>query len=454
MKTKVEELPESKVRLEVEVPEADVRHAVEHAASDMAGSMRVPGFRKGKVPLPVVVARIGREAIMTEAVRSHIEGWFWRAADSSGIRPAAPPEVEYDDLPGEGDAFRFRATVPVVPEPELADWSGLEVPAAEPEVPLELVEAELERVRVTMAELVPAERPVREGDTVVVDLFGDEGDAMPALMQRDYVVEVGSSRLVDEIEATLPGMSVGETKSVDFELADDARGRVDVTVKDVKEKLLPPLDDELARSATEFDTLDELRADIERRLREQLESELEARFREAAVDALVAASKVEAPGVVVEARAAELWSGLARSLERRGVSLENYLALTGQTREQLAGRMREEAERSLRRELVLEAAAKKLGLEVGDEEIDAVIREQADEIGDDADEAVTLIRDSGGFEKLRGDLRLRKAVDEIVAGVKRIPVDLARAREKLWTPEKEKGGSGMKIWTPGSEEGR
>jgi trigger factor len=447
VKTKVEELPESRVRLEVEVPEADVRHALEHAASDLADSVRVPGFRQGKAPPQIVAARVGREAIWQEALRSHLDGWFWSAAETSGIRPVSSPEVEVQDLPAEGDAFRFTATVSVLPKPEVADWTSLEVPAAEAEVPGELVDLELERLRHSVAELAPVDgRPVRSGDTVVLDI---EGESVPA--QLDYVAAVGEGRLVEEIDEALVAMTAGETKTVGIPVDEDRTGSVEVTVKEIKEKVLPPLDDELARAATEFETLAELRADIESRLRDQLAGELELQFREAAVDALVEASNVETVQPLVERRMAELWLSLVRSLERRGISAETYLTMTGQSGDELVSRLRAEAERSLARELVLDAVASKLEIEVTDEEIDELIREQAD---DEPEEAKRLLQESGGYEKLRADLRLKKALDEVVDGVKRIPVELARAREKLWTPEKEKGSKGMNIWTPGSEEAR
>jgi trigger factor len=155
----------------------------------------------------------------------------------------------------------------------------------------------------------------------------------------------------------------------------------------------------------------------------------------------------------VERRTAELWAGIAQSLERRGISAETYLTMTGQSAEEVVARLRAEAERSLKRELVLDAVATKLAIEVGDEEVDELIREQTGD-EDDAAETMQALRESGGYEKLRADLRLKKALDEIAVGVKRIPVDLARAREKLWTPEKEKGSKGMNIWTPSSEEAR
>ena len=163
--------------------------------------------------------------------------------------------------------------------------------------------------------------------------------------------------------------------------------KVEVTVKELKEKVLPSLDDDLARSASEFDSLEELRADIERRLREQIEDEVEGVFRAAAVDSLVESSGFKAEGALVEARATELLRGLLRSLERRGISAETYLAVSNQTAEQLRERLRAEAAQSVARELVLEAVADKLGIEVSDAEIEALIRDQVEE-GEDADAVV------------------------------------------------------------------
>jgi trigger factor len=448
VKTKVEELPESRVRLEVEVPEADVRHAFEHAASDLADSLRIPGFRKGKAPAQIVAARVGREAVWQEALRSHLDGWFWNAAETSGIRPVASPEVEVQDLPAEGDPFRFTATVAVLPKPEVADWTKLEVPAVEPEIPVDLVDLELERIRETVAELAPVDgRPVQPGDTVLLDI---EGDGVPA--QLDYVAEVGAGRLIDEIEGALVGMAAGETKTVEIPLEEDRTSSVQVAVKEVKEKVLPPLDDDLARAASEFETLAELRGDIETRLHAQLAGELDIQFRETAVDRLVAASNVETVEPLVERRTAELWVALVRSLAQRGISAETYLTMTGQSQQEVIARLQEEADRSLKRELVLDAVADKLEIQVGDEEIEELVRDEADQMGEDPDEISQRLRQSGNLEKIRADVRLRKALDQVVAGVQRIPVELAKAREKLWTPEKEKGTPGVKIWTPGSKE--
>jgi trigger factor len=226
-----------------------------------------------------------------------------------------------------------------------------------------------------------------------------------------------------------------------------------VTLKEVKERVLAPLDDALARAASEFDTLDELRADIEGRLHEALSEEVETAFREAAVDRLAEASNVEIAETLVAARAAELLRALERSLAQRGLSADTYLSVTGMDPQQLQERLLAQARQSLARELVLEAVADKLGIEVSDDELREFVRGEAEAAGDEDPEAfIAQVWESGNLEALRADLRLRRALDRVVAEVQRIPVELAQAREKLWTPEKEKAEPVAKLWTPGRKE--
>jgi trigger factor len=432
----------------VEVPSGDVQHAVDHAASDLAGSLKIPGFRKGKVPMPVLLARVGKDRLYAEAVESHFGGWFRAALRDTNVRPVETPEYGYELPSSPSDPFEFTATVAVQPKPEVADWAELEVPSAEAEVPEELVDAELEVLRSTVADLAPVEgRPAREGDVLLVDLVSESGEA-----QRDYVVELGSGRLLPEIEHALIGMEPGGEQGIEYSLPDGSAARLTIALKKIHEKVLPPVDDELARKATEFDTLAELRSEIEGRLRGQLEVELESQFRSAAVDAVADATRMDVADALVQARAVELWNALVRSLERRGVSAEAYLQLSERTPQEIQADIEAEARRSLARELVLEAAADKLGVEVADEEVNELIREQAETLDEDADELIAEVKAAGRFDALRADIRQRKELDRIASEVKRIPVELARARDKLWTPEKEKPEIATKLWTPGSKE--
>ena len=448
VQTEVEELSENRVRLTVQVPSHDVHHAIEHAASDLATTVKIPGFRKGKVPRQVLLQRVGKDRLMAEAIDSHIAGWFWNAAARSRLRPVANPEYDFELPASEDQDWQFRATVAVQAKPEVADWTKLEVGAIEAEVPEELVQRELDALRATVAELVPVEgRPVGPEDTVIVDLISPNGET-----RRDYVVELGRAVVVEEIEAGVPGMSAGETKEIDFEIVDGTKQSVTVTVKEIKEKVLPEIDDDLARAATEFETIAELREDIVSRLRDQIGEEIEAQFRADVADALVGASKVDASGPLVEVRTRELLRGLAKQVESRGVQLDTYLSMTGQNPDELLQRLHDEATRSVARELVLEAAAEKLGIDVPDDEIEALVREQAEATGEDADETLLRLRENGRIETLRDDIRMRNALDRVASEVKRIPRELAAARDALWTPEKEKQPTDAKLWTPGSKE--
>lgn len=445
MPTQVEELPDNKVRLTVDVPKADVHHAVEHAASDLASSVKIPGFRQGKVPMPVLVNRIGKERLYAEAIESHISGWYSNAVATSRIRPADQPELDYELPDSEDEDWQFTATVAVLAKPQVADWKTLEVPYAEPEVPKDLVDHELNVLRSTVAELAPVEsRPAELGDTIVLDLVADDGG------QRDYVVELGSGQLIPELEEQLVGMSAGETKEIELDpVSSEVEPiKVEAVLKEIKEKVLPELDDELARSASEFDTLDELRADIEQRIRDQIEAEVDEAFRRAALDRLVRASNVQVSGPLVDARTRTLLLELDAVLQRSGGSLDAYLQMSGDSAENLIARLQEQAAASVAGELVLEAAADQLGIEVSEEEVDEAFRDRFEE----ADRIIEQARAAGAYDTERENMRLARALDRIVDEVERIPPEQAAAREAIWTPDKENPTEKPKLWTPGSKE--
>jgi trigger factor len=446
MSAQVEELPDNKVRLTVDVPKADVHHAVEHAASDLAESVKIPGFRKGKVPMPVLMSRIGKERVFTEAIESHIAGWYGNAIARARIRPAENPELDYE-LPSSDDQdWRFTATVSVLPKPSVADWKQLQVPYAEPEVPEDYVDHELNVLRSTVAALSPVEdRPAQEGDTVLIDLVTPDGGGG----QRDYVVELGTGRLLPELEEQLVGMQAGETKEIGLERpGEEETAPVQVTMKEIKEKVLPPLDDDLARSASEFDTLDELRSDVEQRLREQLDAEADEAFRRATLDRLVEASNVRVDGPVVDARTRTLLRELDAVMRRSGGTLDAYLQLSGESAEALVARLREQAAASVAGEMLLEAAADELGVTVGDEEVDQSFRDRFEE----GDKIIEQAKEAGAYESEREAMRLARTLDRIAAEVERIAPEQAAAREAIWTPEKEKPKTETKLWTPGSKE--
>jgi trigger factor len=444
MDAQVEQLDDQRVRLTVEVPAHEVKHAVAHAVHDLGDRVKVPGFRAGKVPPQVLMSRLGKERLYGEAVDSHIGNWFWNAARGARIRPADRPDFSYELPTSDEESWAFTAEFPVQGPVEPADWQALEVPRFDVEVGDDFVEAGLEALQKTAASLAAVEgRPAHDGDVAVVDIIAEDGPG-----QRDYVVELGSDRLVAEIERGILGLEPGQSDSVEWGIAGGSTRQAAVTLKELYEKVLPPLDDELARTASEFDTLEALRADIAERLRTQLEDEAETRFRSDAVDELVKASQAEPAELLVEMRTRDVLNAFLNQLQARGIDPDTYLRMTGITGTELSLTLREEAMRSLGRELVLEGAADRMGIEVTDDDLRGELREEGE-----SDEEIEEVLASELADRLRYDLRLRRAVDRIAAEVKPISAELAEARDRLWTPEKGTAPAGeKKLWTPGSSD--
>ena len=463
-------LEENKVRLDVAVPEDEVRKGMDRAIRQLGREVRVPGFRPGKAPAEVIVQRVGRDAVVQEMLKGSLGGWYSAAVAETGLRPIDDPDLDLESVPEEGD-LTFQATVQVRPTATLGDYTGLDVGRADAEVPEGSLEAELDRLREKAARLVPVERAAAAGDFVVIDFDGAvDGKAMRQAAQRDYVVELGGGRLLPEFDEKLTGLAAGET--VEFPVAypeTDTRSELagitvdySATVKLVQEKQLPELDDDLAIEVSEFDTFDELKADLERRLQEAAEARVDELFRRMAIDAVVDKATVEVPAVMVDRRIGSILQQTAQQLPE-GVSFEEYLAATGRGIEQLIEELRPDAEAALRRELVVEAVADAENIEVTDEEMEEQVRSDAEATGRSADRLMHELQHHGGWDALREDMRLKKAVDVIVAGANAIPMAQAEAREKLWTPEDEqKSESGIvtpgtagkdapagKLWTPG-----
>ena len=294
--TTVTELPESRVRVQAEVPAAEVEKRVAAAARALGRNLRIPGFRKGKVPPPVIIQRVGREAVLDEAVRESIAGWYTAAIDAANVVPVGEPSLDLDDLPGEGEPLRFSIEIGVRPDRRARRLRGARGRPPRSRGRRRDVDKEIEQLRERMAKLETVERAAATGDYVVMDFVGTlGGEPFGGGEGRDQMVELGSGRLVPGFEEQLEGAAAGDERTVTIEFpedygAEDLAGKeaqFAVTVKEVKAKELPELDEDFAAEAG-FDTLDELRDDIRERLGEAQEREIEAEFREAAVDAAVA----------------------------------------------------------------------------------------------------------------------------------------------------------------------
>jgi trigger factor len=461
-------LEENRVRLDVEVPEDEVQKRMDRAIRQLGREVRVPGFRPGKAPAEVIVQRVGRDAVVQEMLKGSLGEWYSQAVAETGVQPIDDPDLDLEDVPETGP-LAFQATVQVRPTATLGDYAGLEVGKAEPEVPEGALEQQLDALRERAARLQPVERAAQEGDFVVIDFDGTIGGKKHRNAQaRDYLVEIGGGRLVPEFDQRLRGLSAAESVEFPVTYSDtDGRGELrgrtveyTVTVKQVQEKVLPELDDDLAIGVSEFDTIDELKADIQRRLAENAQQRVDELFRRMVIDAVVEKSSVDVPAVMVDRRVGTILQQTASQLPE-GVSFEQYVAATGRTLEEIVEELRPDAEMAVRRELVVEAVADAEGVEVSDEEMEEQVRADAEATGRAPERLLHELQHHGGWDALRQDMRIQKAVQKLVDGATAIPMAQAEARERLWTPEQErqkvaaaaesegKPAPAGKLWTPG-----
>ncbi|MEA2391630.1 MAG: trigger factor, partial [Solirubrobacteraceae bacterium] len=323
----VTELPESRVRVEAEVDAEEVERRLNQAAKALGREMRIPGFRKGKVPPPVVLRRVGRDAVLDEAVRDSLGSWYVEAIDAAGIVPVGDPQLDLPALPAEGEPLHFAIEIGVRPSAKLGSYKGLEVGRREPAVDDERIDREVEQLRERGAKLETVERPADKGDFVVMDYVGSiDGEPFEGGEGRDQLLELGSGRLIPGFEEQLTGASAGDERTVEVTFPEDYGAEAlagkaasfAVTVGEIKSKVLPELTDDFAAEVAGFDTLAELREDIAAKLAEQERQAIEVEFREAVVDAAVAEATVEVPEPLTEARAREMWQRLVATLERQG----------------------------------------------------------------------------------------------------------------------------------------
>ncbi len=466
--TTVTELPESRVRLEVQVPPGEIESTLERKARQLGRELKLPGFRRGKVPAPLVLQRVGREAVLEEAVRDTLGSWYADAIATSGIVPVGDPQLDLGELPPQGQALQFSIEIGVLPTAELGDYKGLEVGRGEPQADEQRVDQEIERLRERLAKLNTVERAAQKGDFVVIDyagsLIADSGELEPfeGGEGRDQLVELGSDSLIPGFEDGLVGAQAGETRTVPLSFPADygheqlagQPASFQITVKEVKRKDLPQLDEDFAIDAG-FDTVQELREDIAARLREADEQRLQGEFRQAALDAAVAQATVPTTPALVEARAQEMWERMLHSLSHRGITREAYLQIDGRPEQDILAELLPDAEQALRREAVLTAVVAAEGIAPSEEQLIEAVTPTAEREDLTPAQLIERLADSGRLEELREDLAARQAMDLIAAEAKPIPLEQAEAREKLWTPAKadpqESAGAAAapeRLWTP------
>jgi len=424
--TTVTELPESRVRVQAEVSPQEIARRVDHAARALGRSMRVPGFRPGKAPAPVVLRRVGREAVLDEAVRESIGAWYSAAIDDARIVPVGEPEFDLGGLPEEGSPLSFSIEIGVRPKAVLGEYKGLDVARPDPAVGDEEIDAEIDAVRERTARLETVDRPAGRGDFLVIDFLGTIDDvAFPGGEARDHLLELGSGRFIPGFEDQLQGATAGEEREVTVTFPGDYNAehlagheaKFACTVKEVKTKVLPEIDDEFAIEQG-FDDLAELREDIRSRAAAAQQERLEREFREAALDAAVANATVEVPEALTLARAGELWDQMTHSLSHQGIPKETYLKLAGKTEEEVVDEAKPDAEASLKREAVLAAIVEAESISPSDTELMSELEVTAQQSRVTPKKLFERLKSAGRLEGMREELATAHALDLIVASTK------------------------------------
>jgi trigger factor len=418
--TTVTELPQSRVNVDVEVAAEEVQRTLENQARRLGQEMKVPGFRTGKIPPAVVIQRLGRDPILDEAVRDRLTDWYLKAVHESGIAPVGDPQVDLGDLPEEGKALKFSFEVGVRPAAKLGTYRGVEVGRREPAADPEAVDAQIEEMRERFARLEVVKRPAEEGDFVTIDFVGTiDGEPFSGGEGRDQLIDLGAGQLIPGFEEGIVGASAGEEITVDATFPDDyaakhVKGKAaqfQITVKEVKHKDLPAIDDEFASDAAGYDTLDELRESIAEELLEHDRKQVEVEFRAAALDAVVADADVDVPDTLVEARAHELLDRMLHALGHQGITKDHYLKISGKTETELIDESKPEAEQALRREAVLAAVIEKEGIEPTDGDILDALQESAVQQGTKPEKLRKRLEQQGRLDELKEDLAQRRAVE-------------------------------------------
>ncbi len=442
MKTTVTELEDSRARVEVEVPADEVSVQVQRAARALAREMRMPGFRKGKAPPSLAIQRLGYDTVFQEAIQEALPEWYQRAVYSSGVVPIGSPEVEITKAPtAEGESVEFKFEVGVRPVAELGEYKGLEVEKAGSEVPDEVIDREIDRMLDANSSLEVVDRAAEEGDLVLVDFVGSlDGVEFEGGSANDHTIEIGSGQLIDDFEEQIIGAKAGDEVAVnvnfpeDYGAAELAGQNADfaVTVKEVRVKQMPEADDDFASEASEFDTLEELRADIAAKLGESVDQRIEQEFRMAAVDAAVKNAKVGIPEDILRARGEERWDRVERQMAAQGMNPDTYLQMQGKTREEIIDESLDDADQEIRREAVLVAVADAEGVEVTDEEMAEELEHAASHERTTGAKLLERLKRDGRHEMVAADIKVRKAMDVIAESAKSVEMSAKDTAKKLW----------------------
>ncbi|MEO3748757.1 trigger factor [Plantactinospora sp. B5E13] len=422
MKSTVETLSPTRVRLAIEVPFVELEPSLKKAYREIASQVNVPGFRRGKVPSAVIDQRVGRGTVLNEAVQDAIPENILAAVREHDVKTLGRPEVEITEFT-DGDALKFTAEVDVRPELTLPDLATIEVTVDELQIDDSEIDAQVSSLRERFATLKTVERAAQEGDYVQIDLAATvDGEEVPGGSATNISHEVGSKQLLPGLDEVLVGLAAGESTTFVTQLVGgDFAGRdadVAVTVRTVKEKELPALDDEFAQLASEFDTLDELRGDVRERITRGKKVEQIYAARDRALEQLVAAAEVPAPEGVVREEVEHRKQAMVDQLERIGASLEEYLAAEEKTEEQIDAELAEAATQGVKIQLLLDTLADAEEVQVTDDEFGHEIVHRAQHAGVAPQQYYDQLVRSGTAGAIFGDVRRGKALALVMERIK------------------------------------
>lgn len=415
MKTTVEPQEGNKVRLSVEVDEQEFEVAVDAAFKKIAREVRMPGFRPGKAPRRLLETRLGVAAGRSQALNDALPDYYADAVREHEVDVIAPPEITI--ISGEeSGVVAFEAVVEVRPVITLSGYSDLTVEVPSPSVDDAEIDAQFERVRNQYAELSVVERAAESGDYVTIDIEGSQNDeVLEGLVASAYLYEVGTGAIVPELDEQLIGASAGDTRSFDAPHPNAEEGEdplhFEVTVTEVKAKVLPELDDALAADASAFDTVAEWRADLVNRMTQVKRAQSQVAVREKIGEALAELVTDELPEPLVAAEMQERLQDMAMRLEAQGLSLDQWLQFSGTEPDQFIADLRQTAERSARVDLALRAIALAEGIAALEEDLDLEFEAVAQRVGQDSDVVRDQLTEAGHLPALRIDIAKRKALD-------------------------------------------
>ncbi|MHB8513200.1 MAG: trigger factor [Actinomycetota bacterium] len=418
MQTTISREGPTRVRMTVSVPSDELKPAVDRAFKRLASQVRIPGFRPGKAPRAVLEARISHDEIHDIIVREAIPQFYAQAVVEESIDPVAEPQIDVKSFEPDSD-LEFEAIIEVRPEINLPDLSSIKLKRPTDEPTEDEINAQLERLRERYASLETVERNAKEKDYVLIDIKGYWNDQqIDQATANDMLYEVGSQAIVPELDSELIGKRIGDILKFNATLNQgEWAGReisFQVLVKEVKQKNLPELDDELAKTASEFDTLDEVRADLIKRIRKIKAAAADAELRSRALDALTEAITVVAPQPMVDEESAYRLKRFSDQLKQAGVPLDEYLRTQETSEQQIETDIRRQAERSVSAQLILEEIARREELQVTEEELSQEIVQLAEATGSKPADLVKQLRKSGKVSTVAGDILRRKALDFVI----------------------------------------